>query len=151
MKKKYLKSKDFANATISEIFGKQKLEEAVVREANTLQSMYFENTGGMKFVAHDLPDALQLSTVQAASLFDLDNDGKEEVLLGGNFYQCNTQLGRYDASYGHVLRIGSKGMMEVYPLGNVAVKNEVRRIGQVKSGTETIFIFAKNIVFTYFL
>ena len=106
--------------------------------------MYFENTGGMKFVAHDLPDALQLSTVQAASLFDLDNDGKEEVLLGGNFYQCNTQLGRYDASYGHVLRIGSKGMMEVYPLGNVAVKNEVRRIGQVKSGTETIFIFAKN-------
>ncbi|MEO1258020.1 MAG: VCBS repeat-containing protein [Bacteroidota bacterium] len=144
LKKKYLLSKDFANASLKELFGKQALEEAIFREANTFQSMYFENKGALQFAAHDLPDELQFSTIQDASLFDLNQDGRTEVILGGNFYQCNTQLGRYDASYGHVLSIGENGEMKVFPLGQLAVKNEVRRIQPIKLGKDTFFIFVKN-------
>ncbi|MEZ4953961.1 MAG: FG-GAP-like repeat-containing protein, partial [Saprospiraceae bacterium] len=144
LKKKFLLAKDFANASLVDLFGEEKLKEALIREANTFQSMYFENTGDLQYVAHDLPDELQFSTLNTASLFDLDQNGKMEVVLGGNFYQSTIQLGRFDASYGHVLSFSNDGSMKVYPLGNIPVKNEVRRIEPVKSGNDTFFIFAKN-------
>ena len=144
LKKKFLFAKDFAKASLSDLLGEKKLKEALVREANTFQSMYFENTGGMKFVARELPGELQFSTLNAATLFDFDGDGKQEVLLGGNFYDCNIQLGRYDADYGHVLRISKEGKMEVYPLGNLHVKGQVRRIEPVAVGGRVLFILAKN-------
>ncbi|MFN0037776.1 MAG: VCBS repeat-containing protein, partial [Saprospiraceae bacterium] len=88
LKKKFLYAKDFAKASVPEIFGKDKLAKSVLREANTFSSMYFENTGGLNFKAHPLPDELQFSTLNAYALADLDGDGKNEIVLGGNFYEC---------------------------------------------------------------
>ena len=144
LKKKYALSKDFAAATLSELFGKEKLKEATVRQANTFQSMYFENTGGLSFKAHPLPDELQLSTLNAPWLCDLDGDGSEEVLLGGNFYGSNIEMGRYDANYGNVLSISKDGKMKAYPLGNLTVKGQVRKIRPVTIAGNTCFILAKN-------
>jgi hypothetical protein len=87
---------------------------------------------------------LQFSTLNAAELADLDGDGKIEVLLHGNFSQCNIEMGRYDALYGNVLRIGKGGKMEVFPLGDVRIDGEVRRIRRVKMGDRNGFVFARN-------
>jgi len=144
LKKKYLYSKDFAKAGLQEMFGKGKLKKAVLREADTFESMYFENTGDLTFKAHVLPDELQLSSLQSAALYDLDGDGKKEVLLGGNFYECNVEMGRYDANYGNVLSIGTAGKMAFYPLGSLRVKGQVRRIRALKAGEKTVFVLAKN-------
>ncbi len=144
LKKKYLYARDFAAASMEDLFGKEKLGNAVVREANTFHSMYFENTGNMKFKSHPLPDRLQFSTLNAAQLADVNNDGKMEILLGGNFYDSNIAMGRYDAGGGHVLSISKNGQMEVYPLGDVKVKEQVRRIEPVKIGDDIYFIFGKN-------
>lgn len=144
LKKKFLFARDFAKASMEDLFGEQKLKEALVREVNTFQSIYFENTGGMKFVAHDLPDELQFSTLNAAALFDFDDDGRKEVMLGGNFYDNNIQLGRYDANFGNILRITEGGKMEVFPLGDLRIKGQLRRIEPVRSRGRTLFILAKN-------
>ncbi len=144
LKKRYLFAKDFAKASIADIFGKEKLEAAVYREANTFQSMYFENTGGLSFKAHPLPAELQFSDQQAACLADVDADGKMEVLMGGNFYECNIEMVRYDADHGHVLSIGDNGKMSVSSMGDLVVNGQVRRIEPVKIGGEVYFILAKN-------
>ncbi len=145
LKKKYLLAKDFAKATLPEIFGADKLAKAIHREANTFQSMYFENTGnGLKFTPHPLPDELQYSSLNSAALEDLDGDGVAEVILGGNFYESNIEMGRYDASYSNVLHFTERGKMYVYPLGDLRVTGQVRKIKSVKSGDETIFVFARN-------
>jgi len=145
LKKKYLLSKDFAKASITELFGKEKLDKAVLRQADTFESMYFENTGqGFTYTAHPLPDALQFSTLQAAALQDLDGDGKKEVILGGNFYECNIEMGRYDALYGNVLSIGVQGKMTVSPLGDLRVKGQTRRIEPLKIGGKHCLVFARN-------
>jgi enediyne biosynthesis protein E4 len=144
LKKKYPLSKDFAAATLNELFGKEKLKEATVRQATDFKSMYFENTGGLSFKAHPLPDELQFSTLDAPWLYDLDGDGREEVLLGGNFYQSNIQMGRYDANYGNVLSISKDGKMDVHPLGDLQIKGQVRRIRPVTIAGHTCFILAKN-------
>jgi len=143
LKKKYLHAKDFAKADATQLFGKTALDKAVLREADTFESMWLENTE-QGYVAHPLPDELQFSTLNAAALADLDSDGKPEVLLGGNFYDCNIEMGRYDASFGHVLRIRAGGQMEVSSLGDVQVRGQTRRIRPVHLSGGTGFIFARN-------
>lgn len=145
LKKKYLYAKDFAKAKVAEIFGKDKLEKSVKRSANTFSSMYFENTGGMKFKTHRLPNALQFSTLNACNLVDLDGDGKMEAVLGGNFYECNIEMGRYDGNFGAVLQIGANGAMQVYPLGDLRVEGQVRRIRSLQlQGKQTQILVRNN-------
>jgi enediyne biosynthesis protein E4 len=145
LKKKYLLAKNFAKASLDELFGEGKLKKAVKREVNTLQSMYFENTGkGFQFEPKPLPDVLQYSVLRSALLYDLDGDGKNEVICGGNFYESNIEMGRYDASYGNVLRIGKNGAMEVFPLGNLRLTGQVRRIETVKTGNTSTIVMARN-------
>ncbi|MCC6282162.1 MAG: VCBS repeat-containing protein [Saprospiraceae bacterium] len=145
LKKKYLLSKDFAKASIEELLGKDNLDKAVLRVADSFESAYFENTGqGFTYSTHALPDALQFSPLMAAALQDLDGDGKKEVILGGNFYECNVEMGRYDAFYGKVLSIGKQGQMSVAPLGDLLVKGQTRRIEPVKIANKPCLVFARN-------
>ena len=143
LKKKYLHSKSFAQADVPQIFGKPNLAKAVLRETDTFESIYLENTG-QGYVAHPLPDELQFSTLNTAALADLNGDGKSEIILGGNFYNCNIEMGRYDASFGNVLSITKENQIAVYPLGDLKIKGQVRKIRALKMGSKTCFVFAKN-------
>lgn len=144
LKKKFLYAKDFAKASASELIGSDQISKSTKLEANEFASMYFENLGGGKFQPHPLPDELQLSTLNAADLADFDGDGKMEVVVHGNFSQCNIEMGRYDALYGNVLRIGKGGKMEVSHLGDLRIDGEVRRIQGVKMGGQQGVILARN-------
>ncbi len=145
LKKKYLYARDFAKATLPEILGEEDFAAAEVLEVNTLKSMYFENTGdGPSFRAHPLPDELQFSSLNAASLYDFDSDGRVDALLGGNFYENNIEMGRYDASFGNVLSIGEGGSFLVSPLGRLKVKGQVRAIRPIRIGGKLCFILARN-------
>lgn len=145
LKKKYLLAANFAKSNLSEWFGKEMLARSEIRQANTFKSMYFENTGkGLEFKAHTLPDVLQFSPILAYALCDADRDGRQEVLLAGNMYESNIEMGRYDANYGNVLKIGSGGQMEALPLGNLRLRGQVRRIEAIKTGGKTVYVFARN-------
>lgn len=143
LKKKYLRAEAFSHATVTDLFGKNALSKSAQREADIFESVYFENTG-QGYTAHPLPDELQFSTLQAATLCDLDGDGKKEILLGGNFYDCNIEMGRYDASFGHVLTISANGEMQVFPLGDLQVPGQTRRIRPLSIDGKTMFVFARN-------
>ena len=145
VKKNFLHAKDFAKAKPADLVGKEQLSKAVKRQVNTLQSMYFENTGkGLEFQAIPLPAELQLSTLNAACISDINGDGKVEVVLGGNYFESTIEMGRYDANYGNVLQISSNGKMEVFPLGNMNLTGQVRRIKEVRCNGKKYYIFAKN-------
>ncbi|MCC6727326.1 MAG: VCBS repeat-containing protein [Saprospiraceae bacterium] len=144
LKKQYLYARDFAKASLPELFGKEKIDKSLVYEANELRSTYFENKGGGQFEAHFLPDELQFSTLNAAQLIDLNQDGQNEIVVAGNFYDCNIEMGRYDANFGNVLTIGKAGKMEVFPLGELRVMDQVRRIRTIKRGKQNALIFARN-------
>jgi len=144
LKKKILYAKDFSKSTLPEIFGKENLAKSIRREANTFTSMYFENTGGLNFKPHPLPAQLQFSTLNACALADLNGDGQIEAILGGNFYECNIEMGRYDANFGNVLQFGKNGEMKAFPLGDIRIKGQVRRIETLKIGQKSAFVFARN-------
>jgi hypothetical protein len=54
-----------------------------------------------------LPIAAQYAPDNAIVCTDVDNDGIKDLILAGNEYQADVFTGRYDASYGCVLK-GSK-------------------------------------------
>ena len=144
LKKKYLYANDLAKASLEEIFGKEKLKTAQMFEANNLASGIFENTGnGEQFVFKPLPGAAQWSTLEAGIVYDFGPEHGEQLVVGGNFYDCNIEMGRYDANFGNL--IGFKnGHFDIHPLGNLKIMGQVRRIEAIEIAGSTHFIVAKN-------
>lgn len=92
LKKKYLYSKDMANASLAEIFGKDKLAEARTLEVDQLASIWLENTGEAKaFRLHVLPDELQWSPLNAAIALEGDGTAASQLLTAGNFLGSNIE------------------------------------------------------------
>jgi hypothetical protein len=74
----------------------------------------------------------------------VNNDGLPDILLGGNFYPNNIQLGRYDADYGTVLINKGKGQFNYSTLNNLIIKGEVRHILPITIGKQEAIIYARN-------
>lgn len=144
LRKKFLYAKDFAKASAADLVGAEPLENSTRLAANDFANSYFENMGDGTWKAHQLPPALQYAPLTDAEAVDLDGDGKPEAILGGNFFECNIEMGRYDANYGNVLAIGKGGKMDIFSLGDLKVDGEVRRIRKIKLQGRTHFIFARN-------
>ena len=109
-KKKYLYYKDFAKVTMDDIFKQEEGENSFLRmQCNEVHSCWFENIGNGKFTKHILPAEAQFAPVNSIVCTDIDNDGKMDLLLGGNEYQAEVMTGRYDASYGCYLKGDGKG------------------------------------------
>jgi len=145
LKKKFLYAKDFAKASLADLFGKEQLGNAIVYEANTFSSVYFENMGeGLTFKTHYLPWKLQLSTLEAASIVNNIGTNATDVMVGGNFYDCNIEMGRYDANYGNILTIGAEGKLSVKPIGDLKIDGQIRRIRKLNKLDKALFILGIN-------
>jgi hypothetical protein len=50
-----------------------------------------------------LPRQAQLTSYRDAIVVDANTDGLPDILLMGNYYDNNIQMGRYDADFGTIL------------------------------------------------
>lgn len=104
IKKQFLYHKDYAHATVDDIFKGKAKDSALKFTCDETRTCWFENVGNGKFVKHALPVEAQFAPVNAIVCDDVDNDGYKDILLAGNDYQTDVLTGRYDASYGCFLR-----------------------------------------------
>ena len=114
---------------ISLIFGiSQKLADAQKWTATEMRSMLFINKGEGKFSASPLPWQSQLSPLKAALAKDVNRDGLPDLMLAGNFYENNVQLGRNDADFGSLLinKGGTKFVHQLLP--GLSLKGQVRKL-----------------------
>lgn len=94
---------EYGVSTVYDLFGKEAMENARARaNAKTFRSTYFQNEGG-RFVARDLPNLLQVSSVYGMRAADLDGDGNLDLVTHGNYYYPEVETNRQDASVGLVL------------------------------------------------
>ncbi len=138
LKKKYLLSTNMAKADLDEIFEKEKLRSSTILEVNTFESMYFESTPE-GFKAHPLPNEIQFSTLNAGALLE-----KNQLIVGGNFFDSNIEMGKYDASYGNIISFGKNGKTNVSSIENLKIKGQVRRIEPIRIAGKQCYIFVKN-------
>ncbi|MEE9362613.1 MAG: VCBS repeat-containing protein [Cellulophaga sp.] len=100
LKKIFPNYESFKDAGIKDIFTTEQLEGVLQVEANTLASVVLINKGGFNFSMEYLPFQAQLSPIYAIATHDFDNDGDQDIVLGGNLYNVKPEAGRYDATYG---------------------------------------------------
>ena len=107
LKTKILKHSDYATKTLQELFPSKVLEASQVKTITYRRSIVAINdgkgTGGLHFSVRDLPAAVQMTCVSAIACDDLNNDGRKDLVLGGNFTHFTPQLGMIDACQGVVL------------------------------------------------
>ncbi|MEZ0483114.1 FG-GAP-like repeat-containing protein [Fibrella aquatica] len=104
MRRRFPYYKDFAQASIDKLLTSDELKNALVLEANYLESAYIENKGNGTFALHPLPVQAQLAPIFGMVANDVDRDGNLDVLLVGNDYSGELLAGRYDAMNGLWLR-----------------------------------------------
>ncbi len=144
LNKKYLSYSDFAEANFQDYFSISKINKAEKREVYTLSSTYFENQGGLNFIAHKLPWEAQISSVHDILIDDVNNDQYPDIILGGNTYEISTQLSRLDASYGVVLINNQKGGFISCVKDNLSIKGAVRSIKKINIEGGEYVLFGVN-------
>lgn len=86
----------------------------------------------------------QLSAYRDAVIVNANNDEKPDILLGGNFYACHVQLGKYDADFGTILINKGNGNFSCESLNGLVIKGEIRHIRKINTGGKEAFILARN-------
>ena len=144
LKKKFLYAEDLAKASVIDLFGSEKLKESSLLTANYFSNAVLMNKGNMKFETKALPWQAQLSTYKDAVVVDANSDGKPDIMMMGNYYDSNIEMGRYDADYGTLLINKGGGNFTCSSLNGMAVKGQVRHIAPITIANQQTFILARN-------
>jgi hypothetical protein len=144
IKKRFLHAQDFAKASLNEIFTKEKLIGADTLTANYFSNAVLINDGKLNFSIHPLPWQAQLSPYKTAVVVDANGDNLPDILIAGNYYENNIQMGRNDADYGTILINKGNGKFEAVTLNGLEIKGQVRHISEINIGNQKAYILARN-------
>jgi hypothetical protein len=98
----------------------------------------------MNFTVKALPAEAQFSSLRDAVILDQNKDGLPVILLAGNFYDNNIQMGRYDADFGTVLINKGKNIFSAETINGLSIKGQVRHILPIMINKKPAFFLAKN-------
>ena len=128
LRSRYVSYADFGASRIEDIFSRDQLSQAVVREAHRFASSVALNRGDGTFELQPLPTEAQFAPIYAVLPADFDGDTRTDLLVAGNFYGVTPVRGRYDASYGLMLRGDGAGNLESMDLETTAlvIQGQVR-------------------------
>jgi hypothetical protein len=146
VKKNFLYAEDFAKASIQDIFTKEKLKSADVYKAYHFANTLFINDGKGYFTPSVLPWEAQITAYKAASICDINGDALPDILMMGNYFDNNVQMGRYDADYGTVLINQGKGQFKAKPYNGLSIKGQVRNMKPIRIAghVDQHFVLAMN-------
>ncbi len=142
VKKKYIFSKDFAKANLKDILGSEKVESSHVYEANYFSNSVLINKGDGSFKLEALEGNSQWTPYYTA--VDISEFEKGEFLMLGNFYDCNIQMGLYDADQGNVYKYISEEKTQKLPINRIPFKVQTRRIKSIKINGQTVYLIVNN-------
>lgn len=111
-RRRFSNYKNYARAELADLFEASALEDALILEANHMETSYVENKGGGKFEVRPLTALAQIAPVKGMVTTDVDGDGHLDVLMVGNDYGNEVFSGRYDAFVGLWLKGEGSGHFE---------------------------------------
>lgn len=147
LRSRYPSYRDYGASRIEDIFPPGELARATVLQAHTFASSVAINNGNGTFTLRPLPIEAQFAPVYAALADDFDGDGRLDLLLAGNFYGVPPNQGRYDASYGTLLRGTGGGQFQAVDLQatGVVLDGQVRHMQRLRSATRgRLIVVARN-------
>ena len=145
LKKQILKYVDYGSKTYESLFTPEILNTSFRYEANYLESAILWNNNG-NFELQALPVEAQISPAFGIVADDLDEDGKMDIWLGGNFYALKPQVGRLNASKGVFLKgMEGKKFNYISPReSGIKVAGEVRDASIIQVNGSKHLIIGRN-------
>jgi hypothetical protein len=136
----------FGASTVDSIFPRADLRAATTLVAHTFASAIARNRGDGTFALEPLPVEAQLAPTYASLAGDFDGDGRGDLLLGGNLWGTQPMLGRFDASYGLLLRGTGTGRYAAVDMtrSGVELTGQVRRMRLVRTRSGPVVAVARN-------
>ncbi|HLZ89312.1 MAG TPA: VCBS repeat-containing protein, partial [Puia sp.] len=144
LKKRYLYAEDFAKATLEDLFTKDGLQKADTLSADYFSNAILINRGDGSFNLRAMPWEAQLAPFRDAVIVDANNDSLPDILLVGNYYENNIQMGRYDADYGTLLLNEGRDSFSAVPINGLAIKGQTRHVREIGINGEKAYILARN-------
>ena len=144
IKKRFLYASDFAKASLDDIFSADKMKGSEILTADYFPNSVLMNKGNLNFTTTPLPWLAQLSPYKDAVVINANNDSLPDILMVGNFYDNNIQMGRNDADFGTILLNKGNGQFDCQSINGLQIKGEVRHIKKINIGKEEAFILARN-------
>ena len=141
IKKKYLYYKDYANANMTDLFGADVYQTALIKELHVLSSAIYWGSEST-FTRKALAPEVQYSNVGSILLEDFDNNGKIDIILGGNQSKIKPQFGPLESSNGWILKQQKNGIFE--KPASLGVKGEIRSIISFKNRDQYLIILGRN-------
>ena len=123
----------FAKAEFSQIFSRENIRNALRLTATNFASSFLENKGNGKFEMTALPAEAQFSVIQSIQARDYDGDGNLDAFIAGNYFSPDYNTGRYDASYGLLLKGDGKGGFTPVPssVSGISIVGDARSISSL--------------------
>lgn len=144
---KYPSYASFGASRVEDVIPASELARATVLEAREFRTALALNKADGTFDLEPLPTEAQFAPVYAALADDFDRDGHVDLLLGGNFYGVTPVQGRYDASYGQLLRGDGTGRFAAVDLdaSGLIIEGQVRHMALLKGANgERFIVVARN-------
>lgn len=114
LRKRFVRYTPYTKASIQNLFP-QKINQAQKLSVYNFQNSVLINQGG-SFYLKALPIEAQISPIYGAIAEDFDSDGKKDLLLAGNNFTSEVEIGRYDAGNGLFLKGNSNGSFQAIHL-----------------------------------
>ena len=142
LKKKYPTYESYVSAQLNTMLPTDMIEKASLLNAYVLETTYFVNDHGV-FRMRTMPIELQFSPVFALAVADVNKDGYDDLITGGNLERTRARTGLLKGNNGFVFLGDNKGS---FKLGNpahvgISISNDVRKI--VVNGN-TVFYITNN-------
>jgi hypothetical protein len=147
LRSRYVSYAAFGASRVEDIIPASELRQAKVLEAYVFASSVALNTGDGTFTLRPLPTEAQFAPIYAVLADDFDRDGRTDLLVAGNFYGVTPVRGRYDASYGLLLRGTGDGRFESIDLeaSGLLIEGQVRDMKPLRrAGGGRLIAVAKN-------
>ncbi|MFN8864065.1 MAG: VCBS repeat-containing protein [Flavobacteriales bacterium] len=146
LKRKYLRYKQYADATFDDLFEGDVKEKAMHYDARMMESSWFENDGKGSFEIHAFPRMAQTSCILDMAITDVNKDGAQDIIAVGNWFDTDVQNSRYDASTGYLLLGNGKGGFEAVPPMQSGLRNtgNARCTAIVRTAQGACLIIANN-------
>ena len=125
---KFKTYREFAQASLQELYTPASLKKSLRLAADTLQSGIFLNDGKGTFSFAALPHLAQIAPSFGVALSDVDGDRNCDILLAQNFFSPQPETGRMDGGLG-LLLLGEGGegatFRAVWPnLSGIVIPND---------------------------
>jgi len=146
LKSKYVSYASYASDPLKNILNENQLREAQKIEVNTFASSILLNMGNDEFEWSSLPISIQMAPLYGITVFDADQDGKQDLIVGGNLFGTRARFGRFDASKGEFLKGKGDGTFEVvsYAKSGLKIEGEVRDIVPIQLNQKPHFLIGRN-------